>query len=132
MFELVDYHGFGKARFPEALLTEVLTPHKLTAEEVQIEVVKVEKDLTSEVHYHEETTAYCVVLGRNEHFPSPYRAKAFLGIWITLVEGDVLSIPIGEPHGFTVGEDGHLYFLSVQSPPILRGDGHEDYIRTTG
>ena len=32
MFELVDYHGFGKARFPEALLTEVLTPHKLTAE----------------------------------------------------------------------------------------------------
>ena len=42
---------------------------------------------------------------------------------------DVRDIPPGTPHGFTIAPDGYLAFLSVQSPPIERPDGADDYHR---
>ena len=132
---VAEYHGFGKARLPDDLLREVLTPHGLTPDEVQVEVVKVERDLSDEVHYHARSVAYVVALGSEDHFSDPpLRGRAFVnGRWQRFEKGDELTIPPGTPHGFTVwgtgGGRGTLYFLSVQSPPIVGPREEDDYHR---
>ena len=127
---MADYHGFAKARFPESFLAEVVKPHNLKPQDVQLEVVHVGCDLTNEIHLHREATAIAVCLGPEEHFPAPKFAQGFLtDHWFDVSVGDVVDIPAGTPHGFTVSEGGTLTFLSVQSPPIVREDGHDDYVR---
>ena len=127
LLQMNDYHGFLKARIPEDFLKEILSPYSLTPEQVQIEIVKVDRDLSNEIHYHEGSHAYCVILGESEKVENPKEAKAFVkDHWFSVNSGDVVSIPPGTPHGFTVGEGGHLIFLSVQSPPIER-EGNDDY-----
>lgn len=129
LLEMVDYHGFLKSRLPAEFLENILAPYNLTPEEVQIEIVKVDKDLTSEVHYHEGSFAYCVCLGEAYHTEAPRSASAFLNDrWSPVKEGDVVAIPAGTPHGFTVEEGGVLFFLSVQAPPIVN-HGKDDYHR---
>lgn len=130
MFEFTNYHGFGKARFPHGIIADLLSSYGFTTKDVQVELVFVNSDLTREVHLHVDTNAYCVVMGKDVHYPNPDLARTYRdGKWIPLKAGDELAIPTGTKHGFTVNNGGVLYFLSVQSPPIVREDGHEDYVR---
>jgi len=129
MVEVQEYHGFGKSRLPEQFLQELLDPYNLVPKDVQIELVKVATDLTHEVHYHQRTFAFCTILGSSEHVDPPRAARAFLNDkWSDVTIGQEIEIPAGVLHGFTVDtqHNGILYFLSVQAPPIVRGDG-DDY-----
>ena len=128
MLLMIDYHGFAKARFPEPFLYDVVTSIGLDPKDIQLEVVHVGCDLTHEIHRHLEATAFATCLGNTEGFPSPKDAMAFvIDHWFTVFTGDLIEIPAGTPHGFTVGEGGTIHFLSVQSPPIVRENGHDDY-----
>lgn len=131
LLQMNDYHGFLKSRLPKDFLRDVLTPFNLTPAQVQIEIVKVDRDLSNEIHYHEGSVAYCVCLGEEYRIENPRGAKAFLkDAWFPVHAGDVVAIPAGTPHGFTVDEGGVLIFLSVQAPPIER-DGNDDYHKVT-
>ena len=127
-FAMIDYHGFEKARFPEAFLEELAKLKNLNAREIQLEVVHVARDLTHEIHYHRSSSAVTTILGPEEKFSAPKLGKAFLtDHWFDVNVGDVVEIPAGTPHGFTVEEGGSLYFLSIQSPPIVKETGEDDY-----
>ena len=127
LLQMNDYHGFLKAKMPEDFLHQILSPLGLTPTDVQIEIVKVDRDLSKEIHYHDESFAYCVCLGGEYRTDDPRNAKAFVGDhWFPVHAGDVVKIPPKTPHGFTVENDGVLVFLSVQAPPIERG-GQDDY-----
>ena len=116
-----DYHGFRKARVAAGLKIP---------EWAQVEFVVVARDLSDELHYHREAHALTTVLGNAEGFPDPRKASAYVGgTWRPVAAGNVLDIPPGTPHGFTIAPDGYLAFLSVQSPPIERPDGADDYHR---
>jgi mannose-6-phosphate isomerase-like protein (cupin superfamily) len=127
LLQMNDYHGFLKSRFPEDFLSDILSPFQLTPAEVQIEIVKVDRDLSKEIHYHEASFAHCICLGEEYRVENPRGAKAYLkDSWSRVQAGDIVPIPAGTPHGFTVEEGGVLIFLSVQAPPIER-DGNDDY-----
>lgn len=127
---MIDYHGFAKSRFPEPFLHDVVTPLGLDPKDIQLEVVHVGCDLTHEVHEHREAMALAVCLGNAEGFPPPTDALAFVtDHWFAVSAGETVEIPAGTPHGFTVNKGGTVHFLSVQSPPIVREDGHDDYYR---
>lgn len=129
ILNMADYHGFLKSRLPEEFLNSLLIPFGITSNDVQIEVVEVNTDLTHETHYHKHSFAYCVCMGEMYYVQPPKNALAFLNdSWFPVHDGDVVEIPAGTPHGFTVEDGGTLTFLSVQAPPIVH-DGHDDYIR---
>lgn len=129
-FSFQDYHGFSKSRLPDSLLEKVLASSGLAKEQVQIEIVGVSSDLSDEVHLHEESDAFVVVLGPNTNFPEPSKASSFLNnVWVPISEDQEIKIPKGTPHGFTVSDGGSLYFLSVQSPPIVDEHGEDDYVK---
>ncbi|MCI0620011.1 hypothetical protein L0Y40_03230 [Candidatus Wolfebacteria bacterium] len=129
ILNMTDYHGFLKSRLPESFLGNILSPFKLTPEDVQIEVVEVNTDLAHEVHYHQHAFAYCVIMGSDYNIIDARHAKAYLqGNWFPVSAGNVLEIPPGTHHGFTIDPGGTLTFLSVQAPPIV-GGGHDDYHR---
>jgi mannose-6-phosphate isomerase-like protein (cupin superfamily) len=124
-----DYHGFSKTRLPDDVLEEVLSGAGLTNEQLQVEIVGVNSDLTHEVHLHKESDAYVIVLGRGTNFEGPKNAKQFQGgKWIEVSENQEIQIPKGTPHGFTVEDGGVLYFLSLQLPPIVDEQGDDDYV----
>jgi mannose-6-phosphate isomerase-like protein (cupin superfamily) len=125
---MVDYHGFWKSRLPHNLLQPVLGPYRLQPHELQIEIVKVDTDLTAEVHYHEFAHAVIYALGEGQGFDAASRALAFQeGEWRRIQSGAEIDIPPGTPHGFTVERGGVLWFLSVQAPPIVSHVGADDY-----
>ena len=125
--QVVDYHGFIKSRIPSDFLEKVLAPFHVGLADIQIEIVQVNTDLSKEIHYHKDSFAYVVCLGHEHKTEDPKGAKVFLnGAWAPIHMGDVVQIPPGTPHGFTVAEGGVLVFMSVQSPPIEHG-GDDDY-----
>ena len=131
LLQMNDYHGFLKAKIPEDFLEEVLSPFQLTTRDVQIEIVKVDTDLSNEIHYHQDSYAYCVVMGDEYKVENPRGAKGYLNdSWMPVNKGDVVKIPPKTHHGFTVEPGGILIFLSVQAPPIER-EGNDDYHKVT-
>ncbi len=126
-----DYHGFSKARWPEELLNDALRwTGGLTPDDVQVEIVRVQTDLTHEVHHHKTAHAFVIILGAWSNLPNPIHAEGFIGgQWQSVGAGQEIDIPPGTAHGFRVNGDGDLWFLSVQSPQIERSDGHDDYYR---
>lgn len=122
------YHGFRKARFSDDFLHEVTKGHDLAPEDIQLEVVSVEQDLTDEIHRHHFSIARIICLGAEEGFSDARLAEGCLDLqWFPVKSGEALTIPAGAWHGFTVKDGGELWFLSVQSPPIVSADGKDDY-----
>lgn len=123
---MTDYHGFAKVRIPGDSFPQTSAIVEIGPNQVQAEIVRVDKDLSHEIHYHKRASAYVIVLGDWEGIPEPKNAKMFVnGEWKDIGKGFERFIPSGTPHGFTVN-GGILYFLSVQSPPILNESG-DDY-----
>jgi hypothetical protein len=127
------YHGFYKYRFSKEFLKEIQILQGLDLDLIQIELIGVQSDLRHEIHYHEHSAAYVMVVGELEHLPTARNAFAYCGWpedkgWEPIDSTQALEIPQRTRHGFTVEEGGILYFISVQSPPIT-GAGYDDYHR---
>lgn len=131
IFQFQDYHGFSKTRLPDDFLNKVLALCGETKDNMQIEIVGVHADLTNEVHKHENSDAFVVVLGKHENFSEPFNAQTYKNNhWEFVSEGQEIEIPRGTPHGFTVAMNGgNLFFLSIQTPPIVDEHGTDDYIK---
>jgi mannose-6-phosphate isomerase-like protein (cupin superfamily) len=131
MISMIDYHGFWKTRLPDTFLRSILSPHGLSSDDVQIEIVKVDTDLTREVHFHAHAHAMIYALGQREGLANASRALAYRhNTWQDIQSGEEVDIPPGTPHGFSVKPEGELWFLSVQAPPIV-GEGSDDYHQVT-
>lgn len=127
---MVDYHGFAKQPMPEEFLKQFPSAEGVDLRDLQVDLVRVSTDLTSEVHFHAKASAYVVCLGSGQRLTSPCKAKVFLeDRWREFAEGETIEIPAGTLHGFTVDPGGIFYFLSVQSPPIGRHGEEDDYHR---
>jgi hypothetical protein len=124
------YHGFGKVRFVDEQLREWCNGLDIDSSDYQVELVRVDGDLTQETHRHNKSTAFVVVLGPAHGFPIPENFLALLDWqWVPISAGEKIEISPGTAHGFTVkpGESGGGYFLSVQTPPIVNARGEDDY-----
>lgn len=123
-----EYHDFEKVELPDHFLSDVLDGYfNLTVDEVEIDVVRVTRDLRHRVHRH-NAPACCIIMGQQTHVDNPRNALAYLrDSWFPIGEGQILEIPSLVDHGFTVGARGVLYFLSVQSPRRQSGDGRDDW-----
>lgn len=130
-FAFQDYHGFSKTRLPNNMLEPLLQKHAEKKENLQIEIVGVHADLTDEVHIHRKSDAFVVILGRTTNFAEPFSAQGYMkNEWQFVDEGQEIEIPRETPHGFTVSANGgNLFFLSIQSPPIVGEDGTDDYTK---
>jgi len=128
MLRMKDYHGFGNSEFPDYFIEPIIRPFNAVLKEVEIRLIHVSTDLSKEIHLHKAATAYITVLGPKTHLPGPVHAFAYLkGKWFPVSEDDTLEIPQCTPHGFTIRGNGDLYFLSVQSPPLIDEEGNDDY-----
>lgn len=128
--ELKDYHGFSKARWPEHLLISALHGTNLTPTDVQVEIVRVSTDLTSEVHFHADAHALITILGSRQHLPNPVELEAYIdGNWPEVAANQRIDVPPGTHHGLRARTNKGGWFLSVQSPPIEKREGHDDYHR---
>src|SRR5436190_23151706 len=123
---MIDYHGFGKVRLSPEVLAKVPSLSGTDLKDIQPEIIRVDRVLTQEVHYHKHAYAFVVCLGKSWNFPDPVAARAFFnGRWSYVESGLAIRIAPGTPHGFTIYSGGILYFLSVQSPPIIGDDGSD-------
>ncbi len=114
--------------YQNQFLEPILKRYAVTIKEVQIEIVSVTKDLSDEIHYHKEAFASVVIMGKDDHVRDPIDAAAYYNdFWFPIRAGDCIYIPARVPHGFTIQENGILYFLSVQAPPIVDEQGRDDY-----
>jgi mannose-6-phosphate isomerase-like protein (cupin superfamily) len=129
LLHMRDYHGFNKSGLPPDLTEPLFNELGVEPSNVQAEIVRVSGDLRRQVHLHRHASAYIVFLGRNVGLDDPKLASAFLeDRWFPVEAGQQLEIPAGTPHGFTTAEHGVLYFLSVQSPPIIGLNANDDYV----
>ncbi len=126
---MVNYHGFAKVNLADVLHGDLIEA-AMFAPNLQVEFVRVSGDQSQEVHVHRVASAVAWCLGPMEGFPPPSGALSFGGEgWAEFTDGMKLRVPAGLPHGFTVRPGGLVYFLSVQSPPIVSFDGRDDYHR---
>lgn len=82
-----------------------------------------------EAHYHSESHAYNVILGP-EHGVNecPYGSTVSAGRGILRAySGFKIYFPKGLPHSFSAPPREKFLFLSIQNPPLERGDGTSDY-----
>lgn len=129
LLNMRDYHGFSKSRLPPEFLSSILEPFGVTASDVQLEVVMVDRDMSHEVHVHNEANAFVIILGSEEHLPDPSHGECYLNEgWSPVTVSQEINIPAGTKHGFR-SEGGVIWFLSTQGPPIERSGGHDDYHR---
>lgn len=129
VFDFADFHGFKKSALPAQIVDPIRQRFGFSERELQIEVAGVLTDLTHEIHSHRRSQAHVTCIGENFGLPDPRDGYIFLGQrWFPMKLGDSFDIPTSVEHGFTVDEGGLLYFLSVQSPPLVSEDGQEDYV----
>lgn len=122
-----NYHDFEKYLVPEDMYFQLTRSLGYPSKQLQVEIVKVDKDLTNQVHYHKHADAYIYILGSNQGFPNAAQAFRYKDThWQQIHSDQKFIIPHGEPHGFTVTTNGILYFLSIQTPPIS-SEEYDDY-----
>ncbi len=131
---MTKYHDFEKFRLPEDFLRGIIAERQyagldgLTPDMIQLEIAKVTGDLRHQVHRHLRSNAVVIILGGLNPFPLALNARMYYGTgWFSIGSQEVIRIHAGIFHGFTVGKGGILYFLSVQSPPLMKEGEYDDY-----
>lgn len=129
MLTLREYHGFQKAALPNSFLKSTLRPLGLAKGDVSVEIIEGDANISSEAHFHKDAYLCCVCLGNDIPGKASKEVKALLGdTWFDIDAYDIAEIPPGLPHGFSVGKNGHLAVLLVETSPI-RANGKEDYVK---
>lgn len=126
-----DYHGFLKIRMDPlyvAVLCETASV-TLTPQEIQVDFVLVDKDLSKQVHQHKADAVVHILDAKYGYVVSEDGEIFKKDAWRSLshmTKG--IQIPSGTPHGFRIKPNGQgtFYFLSIQSPPI-ESAGSDDY-----
>jgi len=125
-----NYHDFGKLRFPDELLEQWCDQLAIVVAQWQVEIGLVSGDLTHQKHHHNHADAWIEVLGPEFGFPKPENFQKYVdGVWVPARAGEIVEIPAGKVHGFTIkpGCTGKAYFLTIQTPPIVGTGGEDDY-----
>ncbi len=122
-----NYHGFDKVALSGRLI-DVPSLSNVPADQIQIELFKVNRDLSDRTHHHKNSDAYVICLGPQEHLVEARYGIVFKGNhWTTFNTGDQLAIPKRTRQGFSLRNHvGVFYFLSVQSPPIS-SESYDDF-----
>lgn len=126
-FDYTEYHNFWKCRFHKDRYQDILNLYNRTDNDVLVEIVRVKGDHTKDLHYHKISHAFCIILGKEVGLKSP---DGFVQIEDTIIkakENDDYYFPTNCKHTFHGGHND-LYFLSVQSPPLLSKDNDDFYI----
>ncbi len=128
---MTSYHSFWRRTLPRALWRPAAENAGLGECEIQVELVEVISDRQDETHLHRKSGTLIVILETRSGLSSQTAGPSTYtdGAWRKVQMGNILEIPPGKVHGFTVEHLGLLRFLSIQYPPITRPDGEDDYVR---
>lgn len=128
----VNYHNFSKSRLPFYWYQDLLNVMNLTTDDVLVEIVKVDGNHNDELHYHKISHALCIILGPQTGFNNCYSATIIKDSDIITSEEDLeVYFPSFCKHTFNVANSkkmGSLYFLSIQSPPLLTKTKDDFYL----
>ena len=128
-----EYHNFWKCRLPEYWYDDVLSCLGLNTDDVLVEVARIKGSHAKDLHYHKISHAICIVLGPKCGFnPVPYDSAIQIEDKIYFAyEDQKCYFPSTSKHTFYGSlndntDEGDLYFLSIQSPPLLT-ETHDDF-----
>lgn len=117
------YHNFSKTRLPFYWYEDLLKMLDLTTDDVLVEIAKVEGNHTNDLHYHKISHALCIILGPQTGFNDCYFGEIVKdNKVIRSYEELECYFPSFCKHTFNApfsDTTGALYFLSIQSPPLL-------------
>ena len=123
-----EYHNFAKVRIPFWWYQDIMQALDLDTSEVLVEVARVKGSHTEDLHYHKMSHAICVILGDETGFKNGGVGLIQLGNQTyNAIEGKECYFPVGIPHTFHGGSSSDLYFISVQSPPLLTKENDDFY-----
>lgn len=129
-----EYHNFWKCRLPLEWYSDVLSALDLDQNDLLVEVARVKGNHAKDLHYHKISHAICIVLGPSCGFNSvPYDCAVQKDSKIeTAFENMECFFPSNCNHTFygsasDTSDKGDLYFISVQSPPLLTKDNDDFY-----
>jgi hypothetical protein len=124
--QYTEYHRSRKYRLPDLLVELAAKRAHTDPKKLQAEIVSIGLDFVDQMHLHRDAYAFCRVLGERHGAYDPIDAEFCVGRmarWEPATVGRIIDIPPGTPHDFRASQ---LYFLSVQTPPIV-GAGRDDY-----
>lgn len=129
-----EYHNFWKCRLPLSWYQEVLELLHLSEDDLLVEVARIKGNHAKDLHYHKISHAICIILGLNTGFNSvPYDSAVQINSeFINAYEDLECYFPVGCHHTFygsvnDKSDSGDLYFISIQSPPLLTKDNDDFY-----
>lgn len=129
-----EYHNFWKCRLPVEWYEDLLVALDLTSDDLLVEVARVKGNHAKDLHYHDISHAICVVLGPQCGFSKvPTDAAVQNGTDIKIAFEDMeCYFPQGRNHTFygstyDKSDEGDLYFISIQSPPLLTSNNDDFY-----
>ena len=129
-----EYHNFWKVRLPYHWYSDVMKTLDLTMDDLLVEVARIKGNHAKDLHYHKISHAICIVLGEKTGFnPTPYDSAVQINKEIEFAYEDLeCYFPTGCYHTFygsihDQGDDGDLYFISIQSPPLLTEENDDFY-----
>lgn len=129
-----EYHNFWKCRLPLSWYKGILDTLYIDPEDLLVEVAKVKGNHAKDLHYHKISHAICIVLGPETGFPPCYYGSVVIDRQISPSDENLeCYFPTMCEHTFHGGistednEDGSLYFISIQSPPLLTKENDDFY-----
>lgn len=130
----IEYHNFWKARLPVHWYEGILLDLGLDTKDVLVEIAKVKGDHAKDLHYHKISHAICIVLGPQTGFPEVSMGRVVRNADTYIAEENLeCYFPTECRHTFHGGvstednDDGSLYFISIQSPPLLSKENDDFY-----
>ena len=129
-----EYHNFWKCRLPLNWYDEVLVALGLEPSELLVEVARIKGNHAKDLHYHKISHAICIVLGNKTGFgKTPWDSAVQIDNEVMVVHEDMeCYFPTGCKHTFygsasDESDEGDLYFISIQSPPLLTEENDDFY-----
>jgi len=129
-----EYHNFWKCRLPVDWYSDVMDTLNLGTHDLLVEVARVKGNHAKDLHYHKISHAICIVLGSKTGFNvTPYDSAVQIKEHIEFAYEDLeCYFPPKCKHTFygsihDESDEGDLYFISIQSPPLLTEENYDFY-----
>ena len=129
-----EYHNFWKCRLPYHWYSDLLEMLDLDKDDLLVEVARIKGNHAKDLHYHKISHAICIVLGENSGFTkTPWDSAVQIDGEVMIAHEDMeCYFPTGCKHTFYGSASdnsdlGDLYFISIQSPPLLTEENDDFY-----